>query len=83
MLIRKFTKSIIDLNVVLNVWPTSCYVRYVVYNITVKLTMNSDIGGIIVRITIRNFYGIKIINKQAFLLTSKQLAISVLLITLK
>ena len=52
LLIRRFTKSIIDLHVVTNVWSTSCHVRYVVCNITVKLTMNSDTGGIIIRITI-------------------------------
>ena len=44
--------KIIDLHVVTNVWSTSCHVRYVVCNITVKLTMNSDTGGIIIRITI-------------------------------
>ena len=83
MLIREFTKSIIDLHVVTNVWFISCNVRYVVCNITVKLTMNSDTGRIIIRITIGKVYGVKVINKQAFLLTSKQLAIVVLLMTLK
>ena len=31
-----------DLHVVTNVWPTSCRERYMVCNITVKLTMHSD-----------------------------------------
>ena len=52
-LIRRFTKSIIDLHIVTNVWSTSCHVRYVVCNITMKLKMNSDTGRIILRITIR------------------------------
>ena len=30
MLIRRFTKSIIDLHVATNVWSTSCHVRYVI-----------------------------------------------------
>ena len=58
-----------------NVWSTS--------KVTVKLTMNSDTGGIIIRITIGKVKGVKIINKQASFLTSKQLAIVVLLMTLK
>ena len=33
---------------------------------TVKLTMNSDTGGIIIRITIGKVKGVKIINKQDF-----------------
>ena len=31
---------------------SSCGVKYAVYNVTVKRTMNSDTGGIIIRITI-------------------------------
>ena len=42
-----------DLHVVTNVWSTSRHVRYVVCNIMVKLMMNSDTGGIIIRIRIR------------------------------
>ena len=45
--------------------------------------MNSDTGGIIIRIIIGKVSGIKIINKQAFMLTSKQLVMMVLLMTLK
>ena len=52
LLIRRFTKSIIDLHVVTNVWSISCHVRYVVYNTMVKLMMNSVTGEIIIRITI-------------------------------
>ena len=47
-----FAKSIIDLHVVTNVWSTSCRVRYMVCNITVKLTMNSDTDGKIITVTI-------------------------------
>ena len=80
---RRFRKSVIDLHVVTNVWSSSCRVRYVVCNITVKLTMNSGTDGIATRIRIGKVYGVKIINKQAYLLTSKQLAEVVLLMTLK
>ena len=52
LLIRRFIKLIIDLNVVINIWATSCRVRYMVHNITVELLTNSDTGGIIIRITI-------------------------------
>ena len=58
-------------------------VTYVVCNVTVKLTMNSGTGGMTARITIGKVYGVKIINKQAYLLTSKQLAKVVLLMPLK
>ena len=51
-LTRRFTKSIIDLHVVTNARSTSFRVRYVVCNITVKLTMNSDTSGITMRIRI-------------------------------
>ena len=51
-LLIRFTKSIIDLHVVTKVWSTSCHVMYVVYNITVKLLMNSDKGRTIVQMTI-------------------------------
>ena len=47
-----FTKSIIDLHVAINVWSTSCCVRYVVCKLTVKLMMNSGIGVTITRINI-------------------------------
>ena len=43
LLIRRFTKSILDLHVMTNVWSTSCHVRYVVCNTTVKLTIQSCI----------------------------------------
>ena len=52
LFIRRFIKSSIDLQVVINVWSTSCRVRYVVCNITVKLMTNSDTGVIIIRIII-------------------------------
>ena len=40
--------------------------------------MNSGTGGIIIRISIGKVEGVKVINKQAFLLTSKQLRTVVL-----
>ena len=83
MLIRRFAKSIIDLHVVINVWSTSCRVRYVVRNVTVKLMTNSDTRRTIIKRKIRKFSRVKIIKKQAFLLTFKQLAAVVVSITLK
>ena len=82
LLIRKFTDSVLDLHVVINVWSTSCRVRCVLCNVTVKLMTNSDAGEIITRITIGKAKGMKFINKQAFLVTSKQLATVFLTMTL-
>ena len=52
-------------------WPTFFHVRYVVCNIMFKLMTNPDTGEIIIRITIGKVSWVKIINKQAFLLTLK------------
>ena len=52
LLTTRFIKSVIDLYVVINVWSNSCRVRCVVCNIAVKIMTNSDIGGIIIKITI-------------------------------
>ena len=63
LLIKRFAKSIIDLHV--NDWLISCCLRYVVCNIAVKLIMNSDTGGIIIKIIRKVTWG-KIINRQWF-----------------
>ena len=72
MLIRICIISIIDLHVVVRVWSISSRVKYVICNTMVQLMRNN--GGIIIWITTRNVLGVNVINKQAFLLTSKQMA---------
>ena len=80
--LRMFIKSITDLHRAINVWFTSCRVTYVVYSIMAKLMTDLSKSRITTRITIRNVWEAKNMNKQAFLLISKQLA-TVLLMTLK
>ena len=50
--VKNVYKINLDLHVVTNVWSTFCRVRYVVCNITVKPTMNSDTDGKIITVTI-------------------------------
>ena len=71
------------IHIAINFRHNFCRVRYVVSSIMVKLMTNSDTGRTIMRIIIGKVSGTKIINKQAFMLTSKQLVIMVLLMTLK
>ena len=52
LLLRRFLKSVVDLPMMINFWPTFCRVRYVLCKIMVKLITNSDTGGILIRIRI-------------------------------
>ena len=52
-LLRNFNRTIIALHVVINIWFTSCLVKYMVNNIAVKPMANLDTGGITRRITVR------------------------------
>ena len=52
LLIRRFLKSVVDLPVEINIWPTFSRVRYVVCKIMVKLITNSHTGGILIEIRI-------------------------------
>lgn len=52
LLIRRFLKSVVDLPVEINFWPTFSRVRYVVCKIMVKLITNSHTGGILIEIRI-------------------------------
>ena len=49
---KKFITTVIGSHVLIKVLSTSCCVRCVVGNITVKLMTNSDTSGIIIRITV-------------------------------